>query len=75
VPRAQPRLGTPEKDLATYRFNTRRIAHHFCPTCGCAPFGAGADKTGSPQAAVNDRCLEGVDPSTLKVVPFDGRSL
>jgi len=26
-------------------------------------------------AAVNVRCLEGIEPSDLKTVPFDGRSL
>jgi hypothetical protein len=25
-------------------------------------------------AAVNVRCLEGVEPATLKIMPFDGRS-
>jgi len=75
VPRAQVRLATPESDLATYRFNKRRIEHHFCPTCGCAPFGFASDEKGDAQAAVNVRCLEGVDLSSLKVVHFDGRSL
>jgi hypothetical protein len=75
VPRAQLRLATPESDLATYTFNTGRIRHHFCPTCGCAPFGFGADEKGNAHAAVNVRCLEGVELPGLKVVAFDGRSL
>jgi hypothetical protein len=74
VPRTQLRLAAPESDLATYTFNKRVIRHHFCPTCGCAPFGFGTDAEGVETAAVNVRCLEGVEPSTLKVVPFDGRS-
>ena len=74
VPRAQLRLATPESDLATYTFNRRVIRHHFCPTCGCAPFGFGTDAKGVETAAVNVRCLEGVEPSSLKIVPFDGRS-
>ena len=28
-----------------------------------------------PMAAVNTRCLEGVDPASLKVKHFDGRSM
>jgi hypothetical protein len=75
VPRTQMRLATPESDLATYTFNGRRIRHHFCATCGCAPFGIGADDKGNVQVAVNVRCLEGVEPSSLKIVPFDGRRL
>lgn len=74
VPRGQLRLATPEADLATYRFNTHRIAHHFCPVCGVAPFaeGALADK---PMAAVNVRCLQGVEPDGLDIRQIDGRSL
>lgn len=75
VPRERLSLLTPETSLATYTFKTGRIQHHFCPTCGCAPFGVGSDKTGAAKAAVNVRCLEGIEPSALKVMPFDGRSL
>ena len=75
VPREQLRLETPAADLATYTFRTGRIKHHFCPNCGCAPFAIGSDKTGALQAAVNVRCLEGVAPSALERLPFDGRSL
>jgi len=75
VPRDQFRLKTPESDLATYTFNKRVIQHHFCPTCGVAPFGFGVGPSGKPMAAVNVRCLDSVDLSTVKRVPFDGRSL
>jgi hypothetical protein len=75
VPRDSLRLVTPEENLATYTFNTHRIRHRFCPTCGCAPFGEGADPSGKPMAAVNVRCLEGVDLATLRIVPVDGASL
>jgi hypothetical protein len=73
--REQVRLITPEKNLATYTFNKHVIKHHFCPKCGCAPFGFGVDPSGAPKAAVNVRCLEGVEPSALKIIPVDGRSL
>ena len=75
VPGDRLRLATPEADLATYTFNTGRAKHRFCPQCGCAPFGEGADRKGTPTAAVNVRCLDGLDLSSLKVVPFDGRRL
>jgi len=74
VPRESLRLATPESALATYLFNKHVIKHHFCPACGCAPFGFGTDPAGKATAAVNVRCLEGVEPATLKIMPFDGRS-
>ena len=64
------------KPPATFRScDSGGATYHFCPKCGCAPFAEGTDKKGAPQAAVNVRCLEGVNPSALKIVPFDGRSL
>jgi hypothetical protein len=74
VPRAQLRLATPESDLATYMFNKHVIKHHFCPDCGCAPLGFGVDPSGAATAAINVRCLEGVELSDLTRIPYDGRS-
>ena len=71
----QLRVATPEADLATDAFRARKIKHHFCPAYGCAPFAVGSDRKGVARAAVNVRCLEGVEPATLTVVPFDGRGL
>jgi hypothetical protein len=73
VPREKLRLATPESNLSTYTFNKHVIQHRFCPTCGAAPFGLGTGPSG-PTAAINVRCLEGVELATLKRVPFDGRS-
>ena len=74
LPRDKLRLTTPEEQTATYLFNKHVIHHHFCPNCGCAPFGFGLGPTGAPTAAVNVRCLENVDLATLKRLPYDGRS-
>lgn len=74
VPRASLRLLTPEADLATYTFGTGTIKHYFCPTCGIHPFGEG-NLDGHAMAAVNARCLEGVDLSSVPVKHFDGKSL
>lgn len=74
VPREKLRLVTPESSLATYTFNKHVIKHHFCANCGCAPFGFGVGPSGAPTAAVNTRCLEGIELSTLNRMPFDGRS-
>ncbi|HEV8017953.1 MAG TPA: GFA family protein [Steroidobacteraceae bacterium] len=65
-------LGSPQS-LSTYTFNRHAIQHHFCGRCGCAPFGFG--KQGDREmAAVNVRCLEGVDLTSIKRTFVDGRS-
>jgi hypothetical protein len=74
VPRENFRLTTPEADLGTYHFNSGRIDHHFCPGCGIAPFSEGVHPEGYRMAAVNVRCLDGVDLAALNIVPIDGRS-
>jgi len=75
VPRASMRLLTPEGDASEYLFNKRHIHHRFCPTCGIHPYAVGTDPKGNAMAAINVRCLEGVDLSKLQVKPFDGRAL
>lgn len=75
VPRANLRLLTPEENLAAYTFGEQTIRHHFCPTCGIHPFGQGTDPSGNAMAAINVRCLEDFDFSSLPVKQFDGRSL
>ena len=75
VPRGSLRLLTPEENLETYTFNKHKIKHRFCAACGIHPFAEAADPAGNPTAAVNVRCLEGVDLSALPVKQFDGRAL
>ena len=75
IPRDKFRLRTPEEKLATYTFNKHFIKHHFCSTCGIHPFAEAADKSGKPMAAINVRCLEDFDFSSLPVKHFDGKSL
>ena len=75
-PRAAFTLTSAEGDYATYRFNTERIAHHFCRTCGVAPFSEAINpKDGEAMVAVNVRCLADVDVAALPVRHFDGASL
>jgi hypothetical protein len=66
-------LQSPESAVAIYTFNKHAIKHHFCPKCGCAPFGLGESR-GTPMAAVNVRCLEGVELGAIKRQFVDGRS-
>ena len=74
VPHAQLRLLTPEENAGTYQFNKHVISHRFCPTCGIHPYGEGTDPAGNRMAAINVRCLEGIDLDTVKVTHFNGRS-
>lgn len=74
VPRDKLQLKSPDSALATYTFNKHVIRHHFCPTCGCAPFGFGTDPQGNAMAAVNARCLENLELDTLTINKVDGRS-
>lgn len=74
VPRDKVQIASDDEKLATYSFNKHVIKHHFCPVCGCAPFGFGKDPQGTEMAAVNVRCLEDVDPSSLAIRKIDGRS-
>lgn len=75
VPRDQLKLTTPESDLATYTFRTHAIQHRFCPVCGCGTYGEAKGPDGKPMAAINVRCLDGVELASLTVKQFDGRSL
>lgn len=75
VPRDALTLKTPESDMGTYTFNKHAIQHHFCPTCGIAPYGEGADpRSGAKTAAINVRCLPDVDLDALKITKVDGAS-
>jgi hypothetical protein len=73
-PRSALNLKTPESNLGTYTFNKHVIKHHFCSHCGCAPFGFGKDPKGADTVAINVRCLPDLDRSTLKIMPYDGKS-
>jgi hypothetical protein len=61
--------------LSDYQFGQKRIHHLFCASCGVGSFSEGAAPNGDETAAINVRCLDDVDVSTLPVKPFDGKSL
>ncbi len=63
-----------EDALSEYRFNTQKIAHLFCATCGVQSFGKAAAPDGASMMAVNARCLDGVDIASLSPQPVDGKS-
>lgn len=70
----QFRLLAGESDLVDYQFNKKIIHHLFCRFCGVESFARGKRPDGVEMVAINVRCLEGVDPSAVTTVPFDGKS-
>ena len=76
VPMTQFELKTSNENAGTYLFNKHFIKHRFCATCGIHPYAEAIHpKTGILTAAINIRCLEGVDLEQVKVVHFDGASI
>jgi len=64
------RILTGESDLALYQFNKKIAKHYFCTSCGVHPFTR--PRLDPTSWAFNVRCIDGVDPSSLAVRPFDG---
>lgn len=60
--------------LTEYRFNTHKIAHLFCSECGIESFGRGEGPGGARMAAINVRCLDGIDVFALKPVEVNGKA-
>lgn len=73
VPRQQLQLKS-GSGVSTYTFNRHVIQHQFCSNCGCAPYGLGKDGKGQQVAAINLRCIEGLDLAALPRQQVDGRS-
>src|SRR6187549_2870081 len=70
VSRDALQLTTPEDASQVYEFNKHVIRHHFCKVCGIHPYAEGVNPKGGPMAAVNVRCLEGVDITRIPVKHF-----
>ena len=51
-----------EDNLTLYRFNTEKIDHLFCKTCGIESFARGSDGKGNEMVMINVACLEGAPP-------------
>lgn len=75
VPKQKFKLLTPDDEASTYLFNKHAIRHRFCPQCGIHPYAEASAPNGMPMAAINLRCLEGLDLEKVPVKHFDGRSL
>ncbi len=66
------RLKSGGEHLTSYRFNKKSIDHLFCDICGTESFARGVS---FPKVAINVRCLDGVDISTLTPRAFNGRDV
>jgi hypothetical protein len=64
-----------EESLRAYTFNTHRIQHQFCQTCGTQPFACGTGPDRSPIRAVNLRCVPSLDVNGLKLQHVDGAGI
>lgn len=63
-----------EEALRDYQFGKKHLHHPFCQTCGIRSFSSGAGSDGAEMRAINVRCLDDVDLSTIPVRHYDGKS-
>jgi hypothetical protein len=75
IPRSAFELKSGREDLKSYKFNREVIDHVFCTTCGIKPFAYGTSPDGTETSAINVRCLEGVDTSSLTTYAYDGKNM
>jgi hypothetical protein len=65
-------LESGEDSLTDYLFNTKKIVHRFCSTCGVEAFAEGREMG---QVAVNLRCIEGLDLDSLTNSSYEGKDM
>ncbi|MGI2031352.1 GFA family protein [Rhizobium panacihumi] len=72
TPKAAFSLKSGEENLSEYRFNSMKLQHLFCKTCGIQSFSYGTAPDGAEMVALNVNCLEGVNPRELTSYHHDG---
>ena len=76
APATQFKLLSGAADLTDFEFNERMIhTHCFQPAAYSRSRSGRTRKTGAKMAAINVRCVDGVDIDALKVKKVDGKSL
>ncbi len=73
VPRTDFTLLRGEDETETYHFNRGAIDHVFCKTCGVEAFGFGAAPDGTQMAAINLRCVNGLDRRAMTLEQVNGK--
>lgn len=77
----QFRLTSPPEQVATYRWGSKTIQHHFCATCGCGTYTETPDwLTGepdfdNPKISINARLFDDFDLEAVPVTVIDGKNL
>jgi hypothetical protein len=79
---AQFRLTTPAADVATYRWNSKKVAHNFCANCGCGTYSDspafkpdGSWDGMTRRIGINARLFDEFDAATAPVEVIDGKNL
>ncbi|MEX0917598.1 MAG: GFA family protein [Candidatus Paceibacterota bacterium] len=75
LPKSQFTLKSGEDNLTEYRFNKKQLAHQFCKTCGVQAFAFGTGEDGTETAAINLRCVEGIDIDSLTLNRYNGKDV
>jgi hypothetical protein len=73
VPTQDFKLTSATGATTEYQFNKHVIHHLFCSTCGIESYATGRRPDGTEMVAINARCLDGLEPESLKVKKVDGR--
>lgn len=73
VPTTKFTLEKGEDKLTDYLFNKHVIHHLFCQVCGIKPFARGKGPQGE-MIAINVRCLDDIDVTTVPTRAFDGKN-
>ena len=63
-----------EDAQSEFLFNTHKIHHTFCKTCGIQSFARGVGPDGKAMVALNVRCFDDIDLAALKPDQVDGKS-
>ncbi|CAH0248923.1 GFA family protein [Roseomonas sp. CECT 9278] len=74
VPRSSLAIRSGEASLQGQSFNTHKIAHWFCATCGIETFANADAPDGTPSAAINLRCVPAIGLDALEIQRDDGAS-
>ena len=74
VPTKNFKLLAGETATTDFQFNKHVIHHLFCTTCGIESFAKGTNPKGEAMVAINARCLDDIDSSSLTVKNFDGKA-
>ena len=78
---AQFRLTSSPDNVATYRWGSKTVKHHFCAECGCGTYSESPDwSTGKPnfdkmKVGVNAWLFDDFDPLAVPLTAIDGRNL